>query len=181
MTKLDDKPDDPLGRIPDSSAPGEFGMVVTETFTRALDRGASVDEAFDAALGVAGNRSRFAARKKTKASTGMPSKPIDAGNPLGQGDPVGDAAARAFAEATRRGASPEEAFDAAMGAAEDSARQVGMNPAVFEDGLRLAAKAFRRARADGASARDAMLAAHDAAGAASPPAAGHSRNEPNRD
>ena len=52
----------------------------------------------------------------------------------GEMDGIGAAASSAYMEALEGGATPQDAFDAAAGAAQDMANEMGVPPEEFESG-----------------------------------------------
>ena len=65
--------------------------------------------------------------------------------PEGAEDGIGAAASSAYMEALEGGATPQEAFDAAAGAAQEVATEMGMPQDEFDAGLDAASQAFGEA------------------------------------
>ena len=70
--------------------------------------------------------------------------------PAGAEDGIGAAASSAYMEALEGGATPQEAFDAAAGAAQEVATEMGMPQDEFDAGLEAATQAFTEAVDGGA-------------------------------
>ena len=86
-----------------------------------------------------------------------------AGPPAGGEDGIGAAASQAYMEALEGGASPQDAFDAAAGAAQEMATEMGVPQADFEQGLEAATQAFGEAMEGGAGPGEAFGSAMEAA------------------
>ena len=81
----------------------------------------------------------------------------------GEGDGIGAAASQAYQEAIEGGASPQDAFEAATGAAQEVATEMGVPQADFDQGMDAASQAFGEAVEGGASAGEAFGSAMEAA------------------
>ena len=87
----------------------------------------------------------------------------------GDMDPIGAAAGQAYAEALQGGATPQEAFDAAAGAAQEVATEMGVPQDEFDAGLDAASTAFGEAMDSGAGPGEAFGSAMQAANEATDP------------
>ena len=84
-------------------------------------------------------------------------KPEEGGQQAGgAGDGIGAAASQAYTEALEGGSTPQEAFDAATGAAQEMATEMGVPQGDFEQGLEAATQAFGEATEGGAGPGEAF-------------------------
>ncbi len=87
----------------------------------------------------------------------------------GPEDGIGAAAQQAYTDALEGGATPTEAFDAAAGAAQQVATDMGVPQGDFDAAVDAASGAFQEAMEGGASPGEAFGSAMQAAEEASPP------------